>query len=31
LLLGNVDVIYTNDFSAAGVDDLLVEQVFADG
>ena len=31
LLLGNVNVIYTNDFSAAGVDDLLVEQVFTHG
>src|SRR5271154_5515766 len=28
---GEVDVIYANDFAAFGVDDLLIEEIFANG
>ncbi len=30
-VLGEIDVIYADDFAAAGVDDLLVEQILAQG
>ena len=30
-LLGEVDVVYADDFSAAGVDNLLVQQILAHG
>jgi hypothetical protein len=30
-LLGKIDVIYANDFSAAGIDNLLVKQILANG
>ena len=30
-LLGEVNVVYADDFAAVGIDDLLIEQIFVDG